>query len=387
MELFHLIHALWIHKFKIAAATLLPALAFGMFTYLGPRTWSLDLLYHLPLEAVSYKKLSDRFYSPENITRIADALKRDGHTGLAEELLTAEGKAGLQPMIRLNILPGYIDFENKERLKISLERSWADNITKLEKLRSELLSVHLRGAGSESLTALSGQVRHNFSQELPLYLIHDQLRSNRLTLNARLGQIEGNRFEARQELLLNERIRNNLENISKDGTRGMDAMTVNFEDLKFEDPQQTLAFLPLPAQKSLLDAMIVRRRAAVEADEAEHAYRTAMLALTDELIEAVAAKMTPGYTLDAYRADLDKRIAALDSEEATDFLKTHIRYVENLALGYRAMTNQDKPIPLPRGTIGKTLFAAVVMLILSVLVVSIAEYLRRAQPEKTSKLT
>ena len=376
MELIHLLQALWRNRFPLLLASLLPALAFGLFVYLGPRAYEMRLEYNLKMDAVSYKKTVDRLYSATNIARLADRLEAAGHRELPALLRAAEGRAGLEAIVSLAITPGYVDFRNKEKLKLSLERSWADNIIKLEQLEAELVTITLRGGPATELEALAASLRTNMATELPLYDARDERRIMTTALNARLAELEGKHAETAQYL---ETLEATLAGVRQ--LRAREPASARPLELQLTAAELPTAapYLPLAQQITALESEIVRTRENIAATERRRVWLTALLDECAALLARLSDDpVTANGTLVAYRDVVAARIEASDDVAVADFLRAHLRFLDNLALAREAIVPGGKASPLPRGTVGKTVLAAIVLLVIGIVVVALREYVRRA---------
>ncbi len=375
MELIHLLRALWRRRLAIAAASVVPALVFGLLIYFGPRAYEVDLEYNFSVNSIHYKKLTDRFYSGENIAKIAASLERDGAADLAQAVRATQETDNLPNIISFRLTPAYIDFANKEKLKLSLERSWADNVEKLEGLHAELLTIRLRASSREDAAKLAAWTRYNFEQQAPMYEIDDHWRELRLELNTQLGRIEGVRFELAQAKRHAEGVLRQLEAVNDRGATAAADPQVN---LTFEDVAKSDRFLPLPLQIQALASEAARHDQSLQTKAREHAFKTEALALATELGEATRANLDQPVALRDYLAETRARLNSLSSPELRDFLLTHLRHAENLALDRASTTRGDQPKPQARGTIQKTFFAFAILFMAAIVVVSLREYALRA---------
>jgi len=134
MDTMRLYGILWRARWFLALFTLVPSLVFGCYIYFSPRSYRAQLHYPMVLTGTDLQKWLGRFYSGENMQRLIANLRTDGLSELPDDLDEAESEADLRDVIDVEVLPDYIDFANRKNMKLSLQRSWPENIEKIDQL-------------------------------------------------------------------------------------------------------------------------------------------------------------------------------------------------------------------------------------------------------------
>ena len=372
MELFEILRALWRKKWLLAAVSIVPSLAFGLFLYFSPRVYQTRIEYHIETDSVSLHKIHARFYSTENMDRIIGHLEAAGLKEIPAKLRAAESDADLSAMIRIKATPDYIDFANKKNLKISLAKSWAENVEKLEKLTAELLYIEIRGKPKEEVERLAGMIQTNFEKELPIYDLRDTISKRGYDLNKELSAIEGNRQPLYIAL---EELKKTLVGLKQIPIEtGAVKSDIN---LHYQDPAQQARFLPLPYQIQAAASEVNRVTQAIEAADRRHAYFSSLKSILNQLSRALTPDSNTAQNLDAYRNFVLELLAKTESPGQRDYLNLHLNLIDTYNQSRIPLSGQGRIQPLAKDTIRKTLFMFIALAIIGIFVVSLYDYLRR----------
>jgi len=365
---------LWRARWFLALFTLVPSLVFGCYIYFSPRSYRAQLHYPMVLTGTDLQKWLGRFYSGENMQRLIANLRTDGLSELPDDLDEADSEADLRDVIDVEVLPDYIDFANRKNMKLSLQRSWAENIEKIEQLTAQLVSIRIEGSPKSELVKSVAWVRRNLELEMPLYELMDGTRKRITNLNAELAAIEEARDSNRLALERSRVILAGLEaDWAKTGATGVKAeVQLSLKDIEKESP-----YLPLSLQIQSYQSEATRLAAFMADGERQHELKTRLRTLFGTLYGELAAKIDQSdYSLDHYRAFLDTLIASPASEAEANMLAAHRNLVENMALERTPLTSGERVQPMARGTIGKTALLFTALLIVGIFICCLNENLR-----------
>ena len=364
---------LWRKKWLIAIGATLPALAFGLLIFFSPRSYQAELSYPMTLTALSLQKLNGRFYSGENMARIRSHMDDQNFNNLLKVLSAAEGEDDYRKVLNLRSTPDYIEFSKRANLKLSLERSWAENIQKLEQLTAQMLTIHIKGAPQEEMVELIQIMRQNFEKEMPMYEVHDHLSGEIYNLNLDLAAIEKNRHQLKLTL---ERDQETLARMKKiiasSGSRNSSYdINITFENINEED-----RFLPLGLQVQAYESEVARVIEKMADAERRYDLQMRWRTIANQIYSEVGDNLGKPYGIDDYLEYLNQKMNSLESPEEGDLLKAHIIAITNLGLTRRPLTRDPGVQPLARGTVFKTAVAFAFMLMVMVLFVTFLEYIR-----------
>jgi LPS O-antigen subunit length determinant protein (WzzB/FepE family) len=176
---------LWEHRWLILGGSLLPALVVGVILSLWPRRYAATFVYERPLAEREYSVLQRRFYSQENLDKIAARLREQGLTSYVQKLDQARAQQSFERLIRFDVTPMY-----PRRLQTT------DPCTseKISAFKAKLLSIKVVGDSEEEVAGVSAVVTGNFESILPLYDVRNHLQESLQKLRDDAAKIEGNRF-------------------------------------------------------------------------------------------------------------------------------------------------------------------------------------------------
>jgi len=344
-------------KVPLLLAVCVPALAVGLFTYLGPRAYYGDLSYNIELTATDFQRLSNRFYGGDNLGTLFRNLEKRGAKDLLVLLREAETEQDLRDMIDLRVTPTYVDFNSRTNLKLSLDRSWAENVEKIEKLRARILKVHVEGsgAGPEELRMALAAVREDLEQHLPLHDILDNLTARRYQLNTTLVRLRQLRVDREEELQRVSASYARMRALAADmPSGGKGEVTLELKDLDKETE-----FLPLSVQLGVFAARTALLEEQLAGNKRLFALKTVEADLLAFISEETQRLIKEDGDVAAFRAMVRAAGSDRDAQEV-DLLDGLDRLAENHALSRQALVAMPRIVPLPRHTVKRTLMTAVI---------------------------
>ena len=379
MDFLRLYEILWRKRVFLFLFCVMPSLVFGCYIYFSPRAYRAQLHYPVILTGTDLQKLLGRFYSGENMQRLVDNMQAAGLSEIPEELADAESVADLREIIDVEVMPDYIDFANRKNLKLSLQRSWAENIEKIEQLTAQLVAIRIEGSPKRELVESVHWIRRNLELELPLYDLMDGTRKRITKLNRELAAIEEARDSNRLALTRSLEILAGLEvHGAKAGNEGVrPEVQLSLKDIENESP-----YLPLSLQIQSYQSEVTRLEAFMADGERQHAFKTRLRDLFGRFYEELSTHIDKSdYSLDNYRDFLAGQAVSLTSEEERNLLAAHARLVENMALERTPLTSGEQVQPMARGTITKTALLFTGLLIVGIFLCCLQDYSRNSRTD------
>lgn len=364
-----LIRAIWAKRFVVIGISMALGLLAGLASMSRDPTFAAHLTYRaqsttVSLDAKSVAIFFGRFYSQDNVQRLSEQLTNSGAPKTASWLNSVNSEELWRSSIDLEVVPGYIDYRNKSNLKITLERSWADNIEKLEDLKAELLQVNVTGTERTETESCVQAVRANVEQQLALYWVRDEL----------LRQLH----HQRMELAGLQRLEPHSTWLAEKGALTAESLAKinspqNSPTIHVELSQVRPDILPVTMQAQYFEAESIRI-------EHESTFRANMMtlhqlliALRSDSIKAIDTLLETGGTVQDYldycrNLETDPLVAShLDSD---------YQYAAALQDNFSPVNPDPLIIREPRGTVAKAAFAFLIGLIGSLLWVSFSVRLR-----------
>jgi hypothetical protein len=305
------------------------------------------------LTAIQLEKITRRFYSGENLDQLAAEMKRRQMDQVLRLLAEVESEGDLRKLIDIRVLPGYIDFQNREHLKLSLQHSWAENVERIEHLKAKMLTVQLKARPESETRQLVEMVRKNLELRLPLYQLEDQLVKARDEANTRIANFKRNKPALE---LASARARAILAGLRQIDVPTGDTSITPKITLALEHPDRDRNLLPLSMQVQAYEAEVVHLYENLAAEARALSFETMraqfLAQLQDELKQQLEGQ--------GHLQDFIDYLHSLPADENTD--RTALRdawlhTAANYQLAFRPLTHGVLVTPKPRGTIKITAMA------------------------------
>ncbi len=352
---------LWEHRWLILGGSLVPALLVGVTLSLWPRRYAATFVYERPLAEREYSVLQRRFYSQENLDKIATRLREQGLTNYVQRLDRAQTQESFERLIRFEVAPMY-----PRRLQTT------DPCTseKISAFKAKLLSIKVVGESEEEVAGVSAVVTGNFESILPLYDVRNHLQESLQKLRDDAAKIEGDRFtlslDLQKERAKLEKFKA-LQDAPGEAAAGNFTLQLNVETTpplfpvvrvatpKDADLQELLGnsaeknavygYLPLSYQIRAAQVKIINVQETLANDTEKYNFYLQVLDLDNRLFAKLEESLLTYYTAQQYLGFLGEQLLACKDQAVADHLKSYIRKTENLVqVNTRA---GEKPVVYP----------------------------------------
>jgi hypothetical protein len=384
---------LWDHRGLILAGSFVPALLVAVVLWLGPRRYAATFVYERPLAESEYNVLQGRFYSQENLDKIAARLREQGLTNYVQKLEQARTPQSFEHLIRFEVAPIY-----PRRLQTT------DPCTseKISAFRARLLSIKVVGDSAQEVAGVSAVVTGNIESVLPLYDVRNHLRESLQKLREDAAKIEANRFtlslDLQKEKAKLEKLQA-LQNAPGEAAAGNFTLQFNIETAppplqrlraaasKAADPQELLGaekysfygFLPLSYQIRAVQSKIVDVQETLANDAEKYNFYLEVLDLDNRLLAKIEESLLTYYTAQQYLGFLAEQLRAYKDQAIADHLKSYMRKTENLVqVNTRA---GEKPVvyPVPKGVLKNAALVFILFLMIAMFAAVVREHRRQRQ--------
>ncbi|MHC4984805.1 MAG: hypothetical protein ACYTFO_01485 [Planctomycetota bacterium] len=325
-----LFHRLWRWKWFILVGTVLPTLIAGKLFFAELRTQSVTYSFSVQQDQQDYRVLKERFFSQENIRRLAGAFEAEGLDDLAATLTTG-GRRRLEFLVRFQAFPMFFE---KEFVPAP---GRLDDIDNLRDLRSALLEVRVTAFPTEPLVQIGAIVKENFSNAVPLMALKRDVSEKIASLAGDLADSEERRFVLSLTLQRAEAV-----------AAGLQEMTPMADDLR--DSSVVIEFSPDPVVETFLPLGVQRQAAAIqvlhlEEDlreiEARDAHAERLLVLYRQMHEELTESSDqPGYTLQDFSEVLSAMMATEQDEAVRNHIAAFVMRLEGSALRMSPLVDQ-----------------------------------------------
>ncbi len=380
---------LWKRKWFVFIASVLPPLVVGLAIFIGPRDYKIAYTYNMELDENAFKILENKFYSTENLEKLAEKLQASGFNKYTKRIEEAETNEGLKWSVSFEISPSYFE---------AIEPSKAKNLDELQKFQEatgSLLIMRVGAQSKENIREIASVCRNNFEQIIPLYSEREELNNKIISFKEEMAGIEETRYTLNLQL---ERKKSTLEKLKNSGPEGLDelpsniVLQFNIEPSKAKDPNElqefqnfgnNSAYLPLPYQIQAAETQLINLEEQIRANKEMYTYYTDLLNLNEKLFSYVK-KVMPSYsTLEQFHSFLTNTLAEYNENEQQllDYLKAYIKRIENKIANIIPLIERPKVYPLAKGTVKKSAIVFAVALMLSVFAAFLLEGLKKSQAQ------
>ena len=380
---------LWEHRWLILGGSLLPALLVGVILSLWPRRYAATFVYERPLAEREYSVLQRRFYSQENLDKIAVRLREQGLTNYVQRLDQARTQQSFERLIRFEVAPMY-----PRRLQTT------DPCTseKISAFKAKLLSIKVVGDSEEEVAGVAAVVTGNFESILPLYDVRNHLRESLQKLRDDAGKIEGDRFTLSLGL---QKEKAKLEKFKQEApgeaASGNFTLQFNVETAPLPVPcasgprrrgrticKSSSATTPRstastgssrgPIRSGPRSRRIIDVQETLTNDAEKYNFYLQVLDLDNRLLAKIEESLLTYYTAQQYLGFLGEQLLACKDQAVADHLKSYIRKTENLVqVNTRA---GEKPVvyPMPKGVVKNSALTFILLLMVAMFVAVLLEH-------------
>lgn len=376
------LHLLWRRRLLIAAGSLIPALLAVLLLLLWPRKYTATFVYEHPVKESEYNVLVHRFYSAENLAKIAGQLREQGLTRCAQDLLDCQSEGSLEALIRLTASPAY-----PKRLQTT------DPTTseKIGAIQAQLLSIQITHRSRKDVETIAAVVTANFERVLPMYAVRNDLKELIRRFKSMAADIEDNRFtldmDLQSEQARFEKLKA-LEGPAADpndtsraagvppAIRTQDAFDTSGLLLQFTDVKGSREFLPLPYQVRAVQSKIIDLQETIRGSEEKYTYCVGVLELANKLLGQVEQSILTHYTVQQFLGFVGEQLLACKDKAQADFLKSYMRRTENLVLVSTRAGQSPVIYPVPKHLAGISVLVFVASMMVMIFAAVVLEYPR-----------
>ena len=341
---------LWERKWLILLVSVLPTLLVGYILSLAPKQQEVSYIYNSEMSENDISILESRFYSDDNIKKIAAEFRNTDHANYADKLL-GTSQQGLKNIASFTVLDR-LDIRNKNK-----------------ELKPGPWTLHLK-TKSEYITDACEIFSQNISQVIPLYEEYDLLKNETLDLREKLITIENSKFSLKSSLETKTDTLNSLEAIKSDDRRtSLDDVT-----LQFDVNKNNLEYLPLSYQVQAAKTSIINLKTQINEQNRESDHYKSLLDLNNELTQRIEKSLATGETIQQYRLSLIDMLEDKKSNEdlipidSITHINTNIQRIDSVIAQASPVTKNPKTSAISNNTTKKTAIVFILLVMISVFV-------------------
>lgn len=387
---------IWKQKWFITAATVLPTLAVGLILFLSPRSYKMTYVYDVRNDDVrnddvrddearsdevrsdevrgdvsnwnlnekNYNVMLSRFYSEENLSKLADKMQKNGLDEYAGQI--RGNTNGVRNFVEFKPTPAFMDLS---KLKISDPAQ----LLRIRQMEALLLNVTITGKAKGNMQKISSVIRDNIENVTPLYIVQEQLRADIRGYKNRQSEIENSRFTSNFTLKQNREVLTSLKKIDSLPADNVE----NNVMLRFDIGSQS-QYLPIRYQAQAIESKIVALEQQLIIDEAKYKYYADLLGLMESLHAELGNKLSADYSITQFKSFLTSLINDYEKQEIKDYLRSYTMKIENRISASRPVTERPNLEIIAKGTVKKSGVVFVVSLMISIFFSFLLEGLKKS---------
>lgn len=341
IDLVDYLTVLWRRKYFIALGAVLPSLLVFSFSYFSPGDCRVTYTYDIrsvekdpvallggfgraeapdeldpvsgsdELPGIGYTTVPDRFYSDENLDKLAAKLKESGLGDYAQRI---------------------------SRANVQLEISETS------------LAITVTGGRAEDIQRISSIVRDNLEKVIPLYFVKEHLSGEVARFKSEMAGIEENRFDLQLELERKKAVLARLKTlVPTDPGMALGGLVLHFDSVR-----ENSEYLPLPYQVQATDANIINVEETIRANQEKYSYYGELLSLDEMLLKEVRNKTSSYYTVEEFRSFLTRLAGDYEGSELRHYLSAYVKRIENVISASAPIVERPGVYLVPKGTLRKT---------------------------------
>jgi len=355
---------LWKWKYLIILGTVLPVVAVGLIVFFWPRDYSMTFVYEQSLTEKDYDMLLGRFESAENLNKVVNRLRENGLGEYAEKLAEAHKNQSLEKMVSYEVSPHYT-----KRLQTT-DPTTSEQISSLQ---ANLLHLTIIARPQKDVSAIAAVITDNFESIVPLYSVKKEINNTIVRYKETIADIEQNKFGLEFDLDKEKGTLAKLKNIQADDFSNKQDNVI----LQFNDVKASSEYLPLPYQIQAVESRIINLEETILGNQQIHDYYQSVLHLNEKLFSKIKDEMSSYYSIGQFHSFLVGLLEDYQGQETADYLKSYIKRIENIImLANRAVTENPPVYPVRKRIVVKTVFTFLVLLMTTIFVSILLEYVR-----------
>ena len=367
----HYLHILWKHRLLIGCGSVLPALALIGIIRFQPDMYKVSFVYERPLTESEYNVLLRRFYSSENLGKIAGLLRDKGLVDYAGKLDKAQTEESLEQLISFKVFPAY-----PRRLQTT------DPVVseRIGAFQARLLYVDIRGDSRQDMEVISTVITGNLEGVLPIYDVRTDLKEAIRQVKTQAAAVEDNRFttslDLQQEQARLAKMKGlddgSLAGASSSGSAGSQGGIV----LQVTNDPNNRELLPWPYQVRAVQAKIIDLEQGLKVGQERYNYYLKILDLNNRLLSTIEQSLLKYYTVQEFVGFLDEELRQYkDKDDAiADYLRSYIRKTQNRTLINTRAGEKPFVYPVGKDAVRNGVLAFIVLLMVTAFVAVALEY-------------
>ncbi len=356
---------IWKRRYFILCGSVLPTLLVGLIFFLLPENYNVTYTYDIKQDR---EVLSDRLYNAQEVKELISRAQ--------------ESKPYEYKLIR----DRFYSSENMNRLAAQLMKGRSSGKYPPELLKTnvkldvsgEFLTLTVIGRSQAEVQEISSVARDNFEDVLPIYSVKQELGNAIVRFRKKAAGVKEKNIELELELQKKKAVLAKLKNSKLEESNNISDNII----LQFGDVRQNSEYLPLAYQIRAIEVSIINIEETIIATHKECERYNALQNLNERLLKEVDSKAAASYyTLEEFHSFLANVIRDNEDAGSADSLNAYIKRIEDMMVTMRPVVDKPGISLVPESYGAKTATIGAVLLMATILAAFLLENLPQKQDQ------
>ena len=365
IDLIDYFRVLWKWKYFIFLLAALPTLIVFLALYFSPKDYKITYIYDTGLDKEAYKMLSGEFENAKDsyqpTAQSADDLLEKNRRILLDRFYSKENLDKLAAILRENGFDEYAQGISKSQIKLEITDS--------------LLTLTIIGRPGQDMQKISSIVRDDFEKVIPIYSVREELSGTIARLKAEMADIKGNSYSLELELGRKRAILKKMKNLPPSDPNKMPGGII----LQINEINQNSEYLPLAYQIQAIDANIITIEETINTNQKRYNYYKNLISLNEKLFEEIKTKISSYYTIQEFHSFLVNMMGDYTTNELADYLNAYTKRIENMISINTPVIEKPSVSLIPKSAVKKSTVSFAALLIIASFIAFLSEAVRQKQ--------
>ena len=365
IDLIDYFKVLWKWKYFIFLFAALPTFSVFLFYNYSPKDYTITYIYDTWFDKEASKMLSGEFngikdsYQTQELPK--DKLLEKNRRILLDKFYSQENLDKLAGRLRENGFDEYAQGISKSQIKLEITDS--------------LLTLTIIGRPVQDMQKISPIIRDDFEKVIPIYSVREELNSTIARLKAEMANIKENTYSLELELGRKRAILKKMKSLPPSDPNKMPGGII----LQINEINQNSEYLPLAYQIQATDVNIIDIEETIEANQEKYNYYNNLISLNEKLLDEVKNKTSSYYTIQEFHSFLVNLMGDYTEKEFTDYLNAYTKRIENLVSIRTPVVEYTRIQSVPKSAVKKSAVSFAALLIIASFIAFLSEAVRQKQ--------
>ena len=365
IDLIDYFRVLWKRKYLIVLGSVLPALIVFLIFNFSPKDYKITYIYDTWLDKEPSKLLSSEFESIKDLSQptaqSVDDLVEKNRRILLDRFYSKENLDKLAARLRENGFDKYAQGISKTRIQLEITNS--------------LLTLTIIGSPGQDMQKISSIVRDDFEKVIPIYAVREDLSSTIAGLKTEMADIKENSFSLEIELERKRAILKKMKNLPPPDPNKIPGGII----LQIDNISQNSEYLPLAYQIQAIDANIINIEETIKVTQGKYNYYNNLISLNEKLLDEIKNETSSYYTIQEFHSFLTNMMGDYTEKELADYLNAYTKRIENVISINTPVIEKPSVSPIPKGAAKKSAVSFAVLLMITTLIAFLSEAVQQKQ--------